>query len=64
MKQNSEIIIYTDSYGTTKLQVQLEDETVWLTQEQKVTDIYTTSIDYKNAAGKTADFCIEFFTKT
>ncbi|MDA3916880.1 MAG: virulence RhuM family protein [Deltaproteobacteria bacterium] len=34
MEQNSEIIIYTDSDGTTKLQVQLEDETVWLSQEQ------------------------------
>ena len=34
MEQNSEIIIYTDSDGTTKLQVQLEDETVWLTQNQ------------------------------
>ena len=34
MKHNSEIIIYTDSAGTTKLQVQLEDETVWLTQDQ------------------------------
>ena len=34
MEQNSEIIIYTDSNGTTKLQVQLEDETVWLTQDQ------------------------------
>jgi hypothetical protein len=34
MKNNSEIIIYTDIDGTTKLQVQLEDETVWLTQEQ------------------------------
>jgi len=34
MKQNSEIIIYTAPDGTTKLQVQLEDETVWLTQEQ------------------------------
>jgi hypothetical protein len=34
MEQNSEIIIYTDSNGTTKLQVQLEDETVWLTQNQ------------------------------
>ena len=30
----SGIIIYTDSDGTTKLQVQLEDETVWLSQEQ------------------------------
>ena len=34
MTQNSEKIIYTASDGTTKLQVQLEDETVWLTQEQ------------------------------
>ena len=34
MENNSEIIIYTASDGTTKLQVQLEDETVWLTQEQ------------------------------
>jgi hypothetical protein len=34
MEQNSEIIIYTALDGTTKLQVQLEDETVWLTQEQ------------------------------
>ena len=32
--QNSEIIIYEAPDGTTKLQVQLEDETVWLTQEQ------------------------------
>jgi len=29
---NSEIIIYTAPDGTTKLQVQLKDETVWLTQ--------------------------------
>lgn len=34
MEQNSEIIIYTAPDGTTKLQVQLENETVWLTQEQ------------------------------
>jgi hypothetical protein len=34
MKQDSEITIYTAQDGTTKLQVQLEDETVWLTQEQ------------------------------
>ena len=37
MKQNSEIIIYTALDGTTKLQVQLKDETVWLTQEQMAT---------------------------
>jgi hypothetical protein len=34
MDQNSDIIIYTAPDGSTKLQVQLEDETVWLTQEQ------------------------------
>ena len=34
METNSGIIIYTAPDGTTKLQVQLEDETVWLTQEQ------------------------------
>ncbi|MCD4780313.1 MAG: virulence RhuM family protein [Candidatus Omnitrophica bacterium] len=34
MEQNSELILYTAPDGATKLQVQLEDETVWLTQEQ------------------------------
>jgi hypothetical protein len=34
MEQKSEITIYTSPDGTTKLQVQLENETVWLTQEQ------------------------------
>lgn len=34
MENNSDIIIYTAPDGTTKLQVQLEDETVWLTQDQ------------------------------
>lgn len=34
MGHNSEIVIYTAPDGSTKLQVQLEDETVWLTQEQ------------------------------
>ncbi len=34
MEQNSEIIIYAAPDGTTKLQVQIEDETVWLTQNQ------------------------------
>jgi len=34
MENDSEIIIYTAPDGTTKLQVQLEDETVWLNQEQ------------------------------
>jgi len=34
MNRKSEIIIYTAPDGSTKLQVQLEGETVWLTQEQ------------------------------
>ena len=34
IENNSEIIIYEAHDGTTKLQVHLEDETVWLTQEQ------------------------------
>ncbi len=33
-QNNSEMIIYTAPDGTTKLQVQLEDDTVWLHQEQ------------------------------
>lgn len=36
MENNSKIIIYSAPDGTTKIQVQLEDETVWLTQEQMV----------------------------
>lgn len=34
MNNKSEILIYSAPDGTTKLQVQLEDDTVWLTQEQ------------------------------
>ena len=37
MEQNSDIVIYTASDGSTQLQVQLEDETVWITQEQMAT---------------------------
>lgn len=33
----SEIILYTTDDGLTKINVQLEDETVWLTQEQMAT---------------------------
>ncbi len=33
----SEIILYTTDDGLTKIDVQLEDETVWLTQEQMAT---------------------------
>ena len=31
---SSEIVIYTTQDGRTKLQVNLQDETVWLTQDQ------------------------------
>jgi len=34
MKNKSEIILYTTEDGTTKMQVHLEEDTVWLTQEQ------------------------------
>ena len=33
---NGEIIIYQSEDGTSKLDVKLEDETVWLTQAQLV----------------------------
>jgi len=32
--ENSKIVIYTTDDGQTKLQVKIEDETVWLTQDQ------------------------------
>ncbi|MBU4134544.1 cell filamentation protein Fic, partial [bacterium] len=34
MEQKSEILIYTAPDGTARLQVQLKNETVWLTQYQ------------------------------
>ncbi len=37
MMEQSEVILYTASDGTTKLQVHLEGETVWLNQEQIAT---------------------------
>lgn len=33
MENNSQIIIYTTEKGETKLEVRLENETVWLTQK-------------------------------
>lgn len=38
----SELILYTTEDGTTKVSVQLEDETVWLTQKQMV-ELYQTA---------------------
>lgn len=34
MKNNDEIVIYQSQDGLTKFDVRLEDETVWITQEQ------------------------------
>ncbi len=34
MNNNSDLIIYTTEDGLTKVDVTLEDDTVWLTQEQ------------------------------
>jgi hypothetical protein len=38
----SEIILYTTEDGITKINVQLENETVWLTQKQMV-ELYQTA---------------------
>ncbi len=37
MENNSEIILYQTTDGETKIDVRLEDETVWLNQNQLVT---------------------------
>ena len=34
MEQNSEIVIYQTTENETRIQTRLQDETVWLTQEQ------------------------------
>ena len=38
----SEILIYTNEDGSTNIEVKLEDETVWLTQQQ-MTKLFQTS---------------------
>ncbi len=40
---NSEIIFYQTEDGQTKLDVRLEDETVWLTQQQQLATLLQTS---------------------
>ena len=42
MEEKNKIIIYTDESGSTKLDVRLEDETLWLTQAQ-LCSLYKTS---------------------
>lgn len=41
-EQNSPIIIYQSEDGNTRIEVKLENETVWLTQQQ-LCDLYQTS---------------------
>jgi hypothetical protein len=42
MEQNSEILLYQSEDGQTKIDVRLEDETVWLNQKQIVELFQTT----------------------
>lgn len=41
-EKNSSIIIYQSEDGNTRIEVKLENETVWLTQQQ-LCDLYQTS---------------------
>ncbi|MEI6754177.1 MAG: RhuM family protein [Paludibacter sp.] len=43
MEHNSEIILYQTSDGQTKIDVRLEDETVWLNQKQ-MADLFQTTV--------------------
>lgn len=42
MEENNKILIYTDNDGLTKIDVKLEEDTLWLTQAQ-MCDLYQTS---------------------
>ncbi len=42
MEDNNKILIYTGSDGLTKVEVKLEDDTLWLTQAQ-MCELYATS---------------------
>jgi len=42
MEENNKILIYTDNNGLTKIDVKLEDDTLWLTQAQ-MCELYQTS---------------------
>jgi len=42
MEDNNQILIYTGSDGLTKVEVRLEDDTLWLTQTQ-MCELYATS---------------------
>lgn len=42
MEENNKILIYTDNDGLTKIDVKLEEDTLWLTQTQ-MCELYQTS---------------------
>ena len=42
MKEKNNIVIYQSEDGKTKIDVKLEDETVWLSQQQ-MADLYDTT---------------------
>ena len=42
MKPNSEILLYQTEDGQTKIEVRMEDDTVWLTQTELV-DLFQSS---------------------
>ena len=47
MKEKGEILIYQNKDGLVNIDVKLEDETVWLTQQQLV-ELYQTSKSREN----------------
>jgi hypothetical protein len=47
MENNSEIILYQTSNGDTKIDVRLENETVWLNQKQ-MADLFQTTVSNIN----------------
>ena len=44
-EQNGSIVLYTTPKGNTQLEVKLENETVWLTQEQ-MSQLFGREIQY------------------
>ena len=50
MDEKNKIIIYTDDSGLTKIDVKLEDETLWLTQAQmwwNISNTYMRKANYR-----------------
>ena len=48
MDDNANIIIYHTADGSTKIDVRMDGETLWLTQDSVVKDYLTTAADGKN----------------